>query len=123
MGYVVRRIPTHRRGQASEVDVDNLVQLVMRRCRGCEPPERYPQVAKQFLTAVPGKFGDDVQQSVLAAIQAKVDRMKPPPRPRSSGTNGSVVCSACGQRLYDHPADKKYPWLTVLCDGRKARVW
>ena len=125
MGYLHRRTPTRRRGQDAAVDVENLTDLVVRRCKGCRP-QVYYEVAERFLAAEPGKFGDDVQQQVLQQLQQRLEqdrRLAPASAGVPRGVNGAVLCSTCGRRYYDHPTDAKYPWMIVLCDGRKARVW
>lgn len=35
---------------------------------------------------------------------------------------GGVTCEQCGRLYYDHPADRDYPFLTVLCDGSVAKL-
>lgn len=122
MSYVNRRAGTHRRGQAAEVDTNHLTNLIVRRCRGCDP-QTYYEVTERFFEAQPGKFGDEVQEAVRLRLERRLAKAKPKPERARSGVNGSVLCTICGRRYYDHPADEKMPWRVVLCDGSKARVW
>lgn len=35
---------------------------------------------------------------------------------------GDVLCNDCGRKFYDHPQEKEFPFLNVLCDGSVVKL-
>lgn len=112
------RQPTRRRGaHGAAVDYEHLVDLVRRRCLGCDPAV-HREVARQFLAAQ--HYDVDDQQKVLELLE---DLLSRPGRPRGwRRADGGTLCSTCGHRFYDHEPDKEAKWLTVLCNGDRVKL-
>lgn len=35
---------------------------------------------------------------------------------------GDVLCVDCGRKFYDHPEEREFPFLNVLCDGSVVKL-
>ena len=40
----------------------------------------------------------------------------------SDRASGLCVCDVCGLEYYDHPADPREPWMTIVCSGRRYKL-
>ena len=112
----------HRGAGTEAVDCRSLASYVLRRCEGCSI-EEHRASAERFFAAQPGKFNDTTREQVIRIILENARTEKPDVTyPDAEVVNGSVVCSTCGRRYYDHDLDKEYPWFTRVCGDKLVRV-
>lgn len=109
-----------RRPADEEVDIDHLVDLVLRRCEGCAL-DYHVAIAQRFLAQ------QGFPPSVIGQVTVGLQQRLQPTRQRSrSGVvqscNGSVQCDTCSRPLREHPEDPDNPSLIVSCSGRRVRL-
>jgi len=87
-------------------DHARLADVILRRCEGL-PATVSLDVARRFLEATRIPARDRLR--ITALLEARLGPVEV--------VNGSVVCSACGKRYYDHGRG-----VVEVCGGRKVRV-
>lgn len=106
------------------------------KCRDCDEPAEYADSCPD-----PDKQGSNLNECgytwrafcrLHAAYRREhnTSRVTPILRCESQGlgrldggrAGGDCICYLCGRLYYQHPNDRDYPFMTVLCDGELVKL-